>query len=184
MGITTLTVIVIIAILIWAVKSYNILQADKQAIIEQASNIQVAQQKRRDLATRVLEIAKGFGDHEKLTHLKISSNQEASVNSLAALSQSFPQLKANETYVQLMRQLEDLENDIANKREAYNATVKRYNCYRSSFPNMLVANQLNFEAAPYYNADNKDSLDNLATFTRDDAAAVKQPIKRVHFQSN
>ncbi|PSV26913.1 MULTISPECIES: LemA family protein [unclassified Photobacterium] len=176
MGISTILIIALAVIIIWSIKTYNKLQSGKQSIIEQASNMQVSLQKRRDLASRVLDIAQGFGDHEKLTHLKISSNQDASTESLAALSQSFPELKANETYIQLMKQLEELENNISDKRESYNGIVKVYNSYRSSFPTMLVANKLSFEPAPYYDAANEDSLSQLATFTRDDAAAVKNLI--------
>ncbi len=176
MEITTILLIVIGVIAIWAIKTYNKLQSGKQSIIEQASNMKVSLQKRRDLASRVLDIAQGFGDHEKITHLKISSNQEASTESLAALSQSFPELKANETYLQLMMQLEELENNISDKRESYNETVKIYNSFRSSFPTMFVANKLNFEPAPYYDAANEDSLGQLATFTRDDAVAVQNLI--------
>jgi len=62
----TILILAIIAALIWAVKTYNSLQASKQSIIEEASNMQVSMQKRRDLASRVLHIAQGFGDHEKL----------------------------------------------------------------------------------------------------------------------
>jgi|GEM_PF-1020921 len=176
MATITVLIMMIIATIIWAIKTYNSLQASKQSIIEEASNMQVSMQKRRDLASRILDIAQGFGDHEKLTHLKISSDQMASTNTLAALSQSFPELKANETYVQLMRQLEELENNISNKRESYNATVRAYNSYRSSFPTMLVANKLNFDTAPYYDAKNEDSINQLITFNRDDAEAVKQLI--------
>jgi len=176
MSIITVLIIAFIGIAIWCIQTYNKLQSGKQSIIEQASNMQVSLQKRRDLASLILDIAQGFGDHEKLTHLKVSSSHDASSASLAALSQSFPELKANETYIQLMKQLEELENNISRKRESYNKTVKIYNSYRSSLPTMLVANKLNFESAPYYNAENEDSLSQLVTFTRDDVDAVKNLI--------
>lgn len=168
-----LPLVAIVALVIWSIQTYNKLQKYKQGIIEQSSNMQVSMQMRRDLASRILDIAQGFGDHEKLTHLKISANQQVSTERLAALSQSFPELKANNTYLQLMKQLEDLESNIADKREAYNKSVKVYNSFRASFPAMLVANKLKFEAAPYYDADDQDTLDNLATFMRDDAKAVQ-----------
>lgn len=165
---------VAIVLAVWAIKTYNKLQSAKQSIIEQASNINISLQKRRDLASRVMEIAQGFGDHEKLTHMQVSANSSA--ENLSALSQSFPELKANETFLKLMNQLELLENNISDKRESYNNTVKFYNSYRSAFPTMLIANKLNFEVAPYYDADNEDSLHQLATFMRDDSAAVQDLI--------
>ena len=176
MEFSVILVIALIALTVWIIITYNNLQSYKQVIVEQSSNMQVSLQKRRDLASRVLDVAKGFGDHEKLTHLTVSSNANASTESLAALSQSFPELKANQTYVQLMKQLEELETNISNKRESYNRAVKNYNTYRSSFPTMLVVGKLRFEAAPYYDAENEDALSHLATFTRDDADAVKDLI--------
>ncbi len=172
----TFLIIALFIIAAWAIKTYNKLQASKQDIIEQASNMQISLQKRKDLASRILDIAQGFGDHEKITHLKISSNQQASIEKLSALGQNFPELKANETYIQLMRQLEDLEDNISNKREAYNSSVKHYNSFRSSFPTLFIAQKMNFEIAPYYDAGNEDMLNTLATFSRDDAAAVQQLI--------
>ena len=167
-------VVVAVALAVWAIKTYNKLQSAKQSIVEQASNINVSLQKRRDLASRVMEIAQGFGDHEKLTHMQVSAN--SSTENLSALSQSFPELKANETFLKLMNQLEQLEDNISDKRESYNKTVNVYNSYRSGFPTMLVANKLQFEVAPYYDADNEDSLNQLATFMRDDSAAVQDLI--------
>lgn len=169
-----LLLIVAIVISIWSIKSYNKLQSSKQSIVEQASNINVSLQKRRDLASRIIDIAQGFGDHEKLTHMQVSSN--SSSENLSALSQSYPQLKANETYLKLMSQLEDLENTISDRRVSYNRSVNRYNSFRSNFPTMLVASKLNFEAAPYYEADNEESLQQLAVFLRDDSQAVKELI--------
>lgn len=176
MDIILILFVLFCAFAIWSIFTYNSLQSKKQSLVEQASNIQVSLQKRRDLASRVIDIAQGFGDHEKLTHLKISADQQASTQSLAALSQSFPELKANETYSKLMKQLEDLEDNIAAKRETYNKHVNIYNSYRSSFPTMLVANKLSFDSAPYYNADNEDTLSSLAIFNRDDSEAVKNLI--------
>ncbi|MGI2152764.1 LemA family protein [Shewanella oncorhynchi] len=176
MDIILILFVLFCAFAVWSVFTYNSLQSKKQSLVEQASNIQVSLQKRRDLASRVIDIAQGYGDHEKLTHLKISADQQASTQSLAALSQSFPELKANETYSKLMNQLEDLEDNIAMKRETYNKHVNIYNSYRSSFPTMLVANKLSFDSAPYYNADNEDTLGSLAIFNRDDSEAVKNLI--------
>lgn len=160
--------------IVWVILTYNNLQEKKQSIIEQSSNIQVSLQKRRDLAARIIDIAKGFDEHEKLTHLNISAaTHDASTSTLSELCQNFPELKANETYSKLMEQLEELEHYISQKREAYNATVRHYNSYRGRFPAMLVANKFNFECAPYYDVEDEQSLQKLASFNRDDAQAVK-----------
>lgn len=166
--------VIVAATAIWAIKTYNKLQSAKQSIIEQASNINVSLKKRLDLASRIIDIAQGFGDHEKLTHMQVSAN--SSSENLLALSQSFPELKANETFIKSMSQLEELENNISTRRESYNKSVNAYNSYRSSFPTMLVANKLNFEVAPYYDSDNEQSLQQIATFSRDDSAAVQELI--------
>jgi len=165
-------VVVLFIIVMWVIKTYNKLQSGKQVIVEKSSNIQVSLQKRRDLAARIIDIAKGFSDHEKVTHMKVS----ASTENLSALAQHYPELKANETYLKLMQQLEVLENGISNKRESYNNSSKEYNVFRSSFPAMLVAGKLKFEASPYYDANDEESLSKLASFSRDDAEAVQELI--------
>ncbi|MCL1077089.1 LemA family protein [Parashewanella spongiae] len=177
MDFIVLLFIIAIGFAFWGITTYNKLQAQKQEIIEQSSNIQVSQKKRTDLASRIIDIAKGVGDHEKLTHLQVSSAQTASIENLSALSQSFPELKANETYLKLMDQLHDLENSISERRESYNKSVKNYNSFRSSFPTMLVANKLSFEAASYYDSNDEESLNNIATFSRDDSEAVRAIIE-------
>ncbi|MDN5891782.1 MAG: hypothetical protein L0H51_06415, partial [Psychrobacter sp.] len=61
-------VAIVVAILIWVAKTYNRLQTDMQSIREQLSNLQAALKKRVDLANQVIDIAQGYGEHEKLAH--------------------------------------------------------------------------------------------------------------------
>lgn len=165
-----------IAILVWVAKTYNRLQTDMQSIREQLSNLQAALKKRIDLANQVVDIAQGYGEHEKLAHLSISKGNQA-MDSMKALSQAFPDLKANQTYQTLMGQLENLEETILQRRERYNASVRNYNSYRNSVPTIFIAQKLSFSIAPYYELEDPDFMEKIKLFERDDTEALQQLIE-------
>lgn len=171
--------VVAIIIAIWFIKTYNKLQEFRNTISEQSSNIIVAMQKRRDLAQRIMDVAQGVADHEKLTHFKVSENQKQDTSSAAfvSMANAFPELKANESYQKLMGQLNDLEDNIADKRMSYNKIVKEYNSYVTSFPTLLVAGKLKFEKAPFYNDDDEETLKELAKFGSRDSEALQDVFK-------
>ena len=169
----TIVFILLIAATGWFIGTYNSLQSKKQDIVEHASNIQIVLQKRMDLSQRIIDIAKSYGDHEKLTHLQVSQNTTGDAKSLAALAQAFPELKANDTYQKLMGQLETFENEILGKRELYNAVVKTYNTARSSFPAVLIAGKLNFGIIKYFDSQNPEALEEIVSFSSDDGQALK-----------
>lgn len=161
------------AVAVWAVLQYNKLQAGMQTIRESLSNLQAAMKKRVDLANQVIDIASGYGEHEKLTHVSLSNNIEGAIEQVSALAQNYPQLRANETYQKLMEQLERLEQSIFERREHYNQQVKYYNIMRNGFPTVLVANKLNFVSAPYFDLDDPDALNKVKIFERDDSEALR-----------
>ncbi len=146
-----------------------------QAIRENLSNLQASLKKRVDLANQIIDIASGYGDHEKLTHLSLSANQ-GSIENVLSLAQNYPELKANSTYQQLMAQLESIEESILERREAYNARVKDYNSYRNSFPPVLIASKLSFDTAPYFDINDEDFSNKVSVFNRDDSAALQEVI--------
>lgn len=169
-------VAIVVAILIWVAKTYNRLQTDMQSIREQLSNLQAALKKRVDLANQVIDIAQGYGEHEKLAHLAVSKGNQA-MDSMKALSQAFPDLKANQTYQTLMGQLENLEETILQRRERYNASVRNYNSYRNSVPTIFIAQKLSFSIAPYYELEDPDFMEKIKLFERDDSEALQQLIE-------
>lgn len=164
--------IVVIALAFWLMTVYNRLQAMMQDIREALSNLQATLKKRMDLARQIVDIAKDYGDHEKLTYMTISQNT-SSLKNMQLLSQEYPQLRANETYQSLMNKLEGLENQILHQRKVYNANVRNYNSTRNRFPAILIAKKLSFDIAPYYEMEDPDFMEKVKIFERDDSEALQ-----------
>jgi len=164
---------VLLIVLVWAVFQYNKLQSAMQVIREAWSNLQAAMKKRVDLANQIIDIASGYGEHEKLTHVTLSNNIEGAIDRISFLAQSYPQLRANETYQQLMGQLEKLEESILSRRESYNLRVRTYNAMRNAFPTVLIASKLKFDVVPYFELDDAQSLEKIKLFARDDSQALR-----------
>jgi len=162
----------------WAVFQYNKLQSAMQVIREGWSNLQAAMKKRVDLANQIIDIASGYGEHEKLTHVTLSNNIEGAIDRVSVLAQNYPQLRANETYQQLMGQLENLEESILSRRENYNARVRAYNAMRNAFPGVLIASKLKFDVMPYFELDDAQSLENIKLFARDDSQALRTALNK------
>ncbi|MBU2587245.1 MAG: LemA family protein [Alphaproteobacteria bacterium] len=175
----------------WATKLYNRLRILSEAVKRSQSNLVGELKKRATLANQLIDVCKGYGDHEKLTHLTVASqNQDsgdaqqmatATSRALAGISyvaERFPELKANQTYNTLMGQLQTIENDLQAKREALNAEVERYNGYRASMPAVLVAQQLGFPEASYFSSD-EEGLEAGANFRTDDGELLRAQFARI-----
>lgn len=173
-----LLIVIAGAIAVWVVLQYNKLQAAMQAIREALSNLQASMKKRVDLANQVIDIAAGYGEHEKLTYVSLSNNIEGAMERVSALAQNYPQLRANETYQALMQQLERLEQTIFERREHYNQRVRSYNVMRNGFPTVLVASKLNFDTAPYFDIDDAETLEKVKMFERDDSEALRLALNK------
>lgn len=167
-----LLMIIAVVLMFWLIVIYNNLQRMMQAIREQHSNILASLKKKMDLANQIIDIASGYGEHEKLTHISIGQSQNA-MQELLALGQSYPQLRANETYQNLMNQLENLEQSILERREKYNAYVRHYNSYRNAFPQILIASKLSFEIVSYFELDEHEFTERAKIFERDDTQALQ-----------
>lgn len=168
----SIVVAILIGLGIWLIVIYNRLQKNMQDIREGFSNLQAGLKKRQHLSGQIVEIASGYMEHEQLTQLKIAQGRQ-DMKRMMVLAEAFPDLKADNTYQQLMLQLEGLENDILKRRESYNKRVKVYNSYRNSFPVILVAQKLSFGIVQYFdNDDDKFDLQSQA-FARDDSEALQ-----------
>lgn len=165
----------------WLVISYNKLQGMSHEIQEAHSNIMVSMKKRLDLTNKLIDIASGYGEHEKLTHITVSQTEslnafqqvDGALNKIISMAGTYPELKANQTYQLLMQQLENIEADLQHKREYYNGVVRRYNSTVTAIPISLISDQLGFNQAPYFNVENADVLENLKDFKMNDGEALK-----------
>jgi len=177
-GFLWLVFFIMLVVVVWAIFQYNKLQRAMQVIREAWSNLQASMKKRLDLAKQIIEIASGYGDHEKLTYVALSNNVEGAIEHVAALAQNYPQLRANETYQQLMGQLEKLEESILSRRENYNSQVRAYNSMRNAFPTVLIASKLKFDVVPYFEIDDAESLEKIKLFERDDSQALRMALNQ------
>jgi len=183
--------IVVLAILVFGIKSYNALRRGSERVKRANSDMQGELRKRATLVNQLIEVCKGFGDHEKLTHITVA-NQTSSlaesavmarstntvIERVAAFAANFPDLKADQTYVKLMGQIQGIEDVLQDKREAYNRCVEDYNTHRASFPTVFFSQQLGFPEAPYFKTD-EAGLDETAEFKTDDGALLRAQMTRL-----
>ena len=180
MGIVTLVLFGAIAAAIYIVINYNKLKVLAEGVAEALSNILVSMQKRADLANKLQEIASTYAKDEQFTMISIAKDDsvgrivDAYGDSLRAISlvnsvaQRYPQIKADALYQNLMSQLGMLENELQQKREAYNAWVRGYNTPLKQIPTVLYAPSLGLDAAPYWQSDDPEALNKLKEFKTDD----------------
>lgn len=157
---TIILIALVVIIVIWYVVAYNGLVRLRMNGQESWSQIDVQLQRRNDLIPNLVETVKGYGKYEASTLEKVTSlrQQVASVssddhqakmaaadqlsgalNSLYAVAENYPDLKANEEYSRLMEELSNTENKISYSRQLYNSTVSTLNARIQSFPSNIVA---------------------------------------------
>lgn len=167
---------IIVLIFVFVLVTYNSLVSLKNKVEEAFSTMDVYLKKRWDLVPSIVETVKGYSKHEEQTLIKVaemrnektdydamSSTQKLNANSglsggiarIMALAESYPELKANTNYLELMDTLKSLENDIANSRKYYNAVVRDYSIAIQTFPNNIVAKLFKFKDVNMFEA--KDS---------------------------
>ncbi|GAB4073775.1 LemA family protein [Barrientosiimonas marina] len=156
-----IAVVVIIAILL--ITTYNKLVKYQNWVQEAWSQIDVQLKRRHDLIPNLVNTVKGYASHEQETlenviqarnqlvsgtpqeRIDADNEIEGSLKSIFALSESYPDLKANENFRELQEELTTTENKVAYSRQLYNKTVADYNIKCESFPANLMANMFNFQ---------------------------------------
>lgn len=162
---------VIILIIIYAFILYNNFISLDNKVKEAFSTMDVYLKKRWDLIPNLVETVKGYAKYEKetLTRVtklrntvynemtndeKIINNEELSsdVSKIMALKEAYPELKANENFIDLSNKLTKIEDDIANARKYYNGTVRIYNNKVQMFPNNIFAKIFNYKTKRMFEA--------------------------------
>lgn len=166
---------VIILIIIYAFILYNNFISLDNKVKEAFSTMDVYLKKRWDLIPNLVETVKGYTKYEeetltRVTKLrnnvynemtndeKIINNEELSsdVSKIMALKEAYPELKANENFIDLSNKLTKIEDDIANARKYYNGTVRIYNNKVQMFPNNIFAKIFNYKTKRMFEASLED----------------------------
>ena len=169
-----LTIILIILgiIILWLVFIFNGLIVRKNRVEEAWSDIEVQLKRRYDLIPNLVETVKGYAVHEKgvleeVTQARVTAmntkepqaklqaeNQiSQTLKTLFAVAENYPQLKANENFLQLQNELVDTEDKIQAARRFYNANVRDYNIAIQVFPANLISGAFNFKLRELFDVD-------------------------------
>lgn len=173
-------VVLVVLLALFVVTAYNGLIKLRNAVEEAFSTMDVYMKKRFDLIPNLVETVKGYAGHEAETLEKIvnARNQAASsatteerlknenmlsgaLRSLFALSEGYPDLKANQNFLDLQGQLRVVEEDISNSRKYYNGTVRNYNTRTEVFPYNIIAGIFGFTRKPLYEVADEAERENV-----------------------
>ena len=166
---------IVILLFIYILISYNSLVKLGNSVKEAFSTMDVYLKKRWDLIPNIVETVKGYAKHEKETlesvvklrnsaydkmsqDDKITANDQitGALSKLMALSESYPDLKANQNFLDLSSQLAKIEDDIANARKYYNAVVKNMNNKVQMFPSNIISKLFGFHEQKMFEISEKE----------------------------
>jgi LemA protein len=170
---------IIVILLIYILITYNSFINSRNLVKEAFSTMDIYLKKRWDLIPNLIEVVKGYSKYEnetltKITSLRSSSydeltmdnkiniNEELSkcLSNIFAVSENYPELKANELYANLSNNLISIEDEIANSRKYYNGTVRNFNNKIQMFPNNILAKLFSFKEFKMFeaNAEEKNNI--------------------------
>lgn len=168
-------VVIVLLIVIWFFATYNKLVSLRNKKDDQWSQIEVQLKRRADLIPNLVETVKGYAKHESETleevikarntylsastpedEMKASGAVSEALSKLFALSESYPDLKANQNFLSLQDDLKDTENKISYARQFYNDSVLTYNNKVEMVPSNIVAGIANFKKASFFEVEEKD----------------------------
>jgi LemA protein len=168
-----LIIIALIVVYLWM--TYNGLITLRTQIDEAWSQIDVQLKRRADLIPNLVETVKGYAKHEKEVFENVTQARSqlmsaktpadkgqasdalsGAIGKLFAVAENYPDLKANEGFVQLQKELGDTEDKVAYSRQYYNSTVMDYNVKIKVFPNNLIASNMGFTAKEFFGATDAD----------------------------
>ncbi len=171
---------IIVVIALWVIATYNNLVSTKVKVDNSFSQIDVQLQRRFDLIPNLVECVKGYMEHEsdvltKVTELRTSWASAGSVSekveidnqlsgalkTIMAVSENYPDLKANQNFNGLQQDLKDTENKISYARQFYNDAVTRYNRNLMVFPSNIIASMFHFTPATLFAVDSAEAKQNV-----------------------
>ncbi len=179
---SVIIILVIVGLLVlWGISGYNGLVTSEEQVQTQWANVETQYQRRADLIPNLVNTVKGYASHEKETlnevvnarskatqitvnpndltpeniaeYQKAQGEVSAALGKLLAISESYPDLKANQNFLELQAQLEGTENRISVARRDFNETAKKYNTLIRRFPKNILAGMFGFSKISYFEAE-------------------------------
>lgn len=163
--------VVVALIVIWLIGAYNSLVILRNKVRDQWSQIDVLLKRRSDLIPNLVETVKGYAKHESTTleaviaarnklvaapskeaEMEASGELTGALNRLFALAESYPELKANQNFMDLQNNLKDSEDKISYARQFYNDSVLKYQNKIEMFPTNIVAGMFGFKPEKFFEA--------------------------------
>ena len=170
-----IVIAVIVLIILWIISTYNSLVVLRNRVKDQWAQIDVQLKRRFDLIPNLVETVKGYAKHENETFKEVvearnkfksattpeeemaaSGELTSALSRLMVLTESYPELKANENFLNLQSQLKEVEDKISYSRQFYNDSVLLYNNKIEMFPSNIVASVFNFQKESFFEANEAD----------------------------
>lgn len=176
-----ITIVVIVLVALWGISSYNGLVGMDENVSNKWANVETQYQRRSDLIPNLVNTVKGYAKHESQTleavmaarsqatqvkidpsnctpqqlaaYQKAQGDVTTALGKLLAITENYPDLKANQNFLELQSQLEGTENRINVARKDFNDSAKEYNTSLRRFPRNIIASMLGFEKRNYFEAE-------------------------------
>ena len=176
-----ITIVVIVLVALWGISSYNGLVGMDEKVSNQWANVETQYQRRSDLIPNLVNTVKGYAKHESQTleavmaarsqatqvkidpsnctpqqlaaYQKAQGDVTTALGKLLAITENYPDLKANQNFLELQSQLEGTEHRINVARKDFNDSAKEYNTSLRRFPRNIIASMLGFEKRNYFEAE-------------------------------
>lgn len=180
MAISLILLAVVLVVGLWLVSTYNGLIRLKNNTDEAWSDIDVQLKRRYDLIPNLVNTVKGYATHEASVYEKVAlarsaamgattpgdksiaeSQLTATLRSLFAVSEAYPELKANENFLKLQEELADTENKIMASRRFYNGNVREFNTKIMVFPTNFIAGMLGFTKREFFEVGSDAERNNV-----------------------
>ena len=175
-------IVLLIVVYFWSL--YNGLVRESTEIDEAGAQIDVQLKRRADLIPNLVETVKGYAKHEKSVLTEVTKARSAlmsakslpakaqaddmltgALKSLFAVAEAYPQLRANENFVQLQKELSDTEDKIAYSRQYYNTQLMEFNLKVRTFPNNLFVGMLGFKERQFFQAEESERKATKVSFS-------------------
>ncbi len=176
-----ITIVVIVLVALWGISSYNGLVSMDENVSNSWANVETQYQRRSDLIPNLVNTVKGYAKHESETlesvmaarsqatqvkidpsnctpqqlaaYQKAQGDVTTALGKLLAITENYPDLKANQNFLELQSQLEGTENRINVARKDFNDSAKEYNTSLRRFPRNIIASMFGFEKRNYFEAE-------------------------------